>query len=205
MGNTITLQDIAGWIAPIATTIAAIMTAANLGTRVTGWGFVVFTIGSIAWSTVAISTGQSNLLWANGFLTLVNLIGIWRWLGRQAKHEDGRDAATRYSAAAAGVPTLFGVGSLVGAALTGRDGEQLGVIVDGMMRCEDSRLSYLVIGEGGVAGVGERLHALAPETVRFSNARAECDLTLTDLKSLPVLDPERWPAEIDREAGRVGR
>lgn len=205
LGRNITLQDIAGWIAPIATMIAAVMTAANLGTRVTGWGFVVFTVGSIAWSTVAISTGQPNLLWANGFLTIVNLIGIWRWLGRQAKHEDGRDAATRHSAAAAGVPTLFGVGSLVGATLTGRDGEQLGVIVDGMMRCEDSRLSYLVIGEGGVAGVGERLHALAPETIRFSNARAECDLTLADLKTLPVLDPERWPAEIDREAGRVGR
>ena len=45
------LGDIAGWIAPIATAIAAIMTASNLGTRVTGWGFVVFAVGSIAWIT----------------------------------------------------------------------------------------------------------------------------------------------------------
>lgn len=180
--------------------IAAIMTAANLGTRVTGWGFVVFTIGSVAWSTVAIGTGQTNLLWANGFLTVINLIGIWRWLGRQARHDDGRDAAGRHSAAAAGVPTLFGVGSLIGATLTGRNGEQLGVIVDGMMRCEDSRLAYIVIGEGGVAGVGERLHALHPEEIRFSNTRAQCDLTSADVRALPVLDPERWPAEIDRGA-----
>ena len=52
------MEDIAGWVAPIATMIAAMMTAANLGPRVTGWGFVVFTVGSIAWSTVAIATDQ---------------------------------------------------------------------------------------------------------------------------------------------------
>jgi len=177
------------------------MTAANLGTRVTGWGFVVFTIGSLSWSTVAIGTGQSNLLWTNGFLTLVNLVGIWRWLGRQARHEDGREAASRHSAAAAGVPTLFGVGSLIGAPLRGRDGEQLGVIVDGMMRCDDTGLAYLVVGEGGLAGVGERLHAIDPGEVRFSNTGAACDLTPDDLQGLPTLDPDKWPAEIQR--GRV--
>lgn len=70
------LEDIAGWIAPIATMIAAMMTAANLGARVTGWGFVVFTVGSIAWSLVGISTGQTNLLATNAFLTIVNLVGV---------------------------------------------------------------------------------------------------------------------------------
>jgi Na+/phosphate symporter len=72
------LEDIAGWVAPAATMIAAVMTAANLGARVTGWGFVVFVIGSISWSIVGISSGQSNLLWTNGFLTLVNAMGVWR-------------------------------------------------------------------------------------------------------------------------------
>lgn len=72
------MGDIAGWVAPVATMIAAIMTAANLGARVTGWGFVVFVIGSVSWSIVGISSGQNNLLWTNGFLTLVNVIGVWR-------------------------------------------------------------------------------------------------------------------------------
>ncbi|MEK7456583.1 MAG: hypothetical protein AABZ76_16905 [Pseudomonadota bacterium] len=48
------MEDLAGWIAPAATMIAAMMTAANLGARVTGWGFGVFTLGSIAWSIVGL-------------------------------------------------------------------------------------------------------------------------------------------------------
>ena len=79
--------ETAGWLAPAATMIAAMMTAANLGARVTGWGFVVFTVGSIGWCAIALSTGQQNLLWTNGFLTLVNGVGIWRWLGRKARSE----------------------------------------------------------------------------------------------------------------------
>jgi hypothetical protein len=34
-----TLTAMAGWVAPAATMIAAMMTAANLGARVIGWGF----------------------------------------------------------------------------------------------------------------------------------------------------------------------
>lgn len=83
------VEAVAAWVAPVATMIAAVMTAANLGARVTGWGFVVFVIGSVSWSIVGISSGQSNLLWTNAFLTFVNVIGVWRWLGRQAKYEDG--------------------------------------------------------------------------------------------------------------------
>lgn len=179
--------------------MAAIMTAANLGTRVTGWGFVIFMIGSIAWSTVAISTGQANLLWTNGFLTIVNLIGVWRWLGREARHEDGREAATVRSAERPGVATLFGLGSIVEAPLTGRGGERIGTIVDGMMRCDDRGLAYLVVAEGGLAGVGERLHALDPGEVQFSSSGAHCDLTVSGLKSLTVLQQGQWPAEIPKQ------
>lgn len=39
------VEAVAAWVAPVATMIAAVMTAANLGARVTGWGFVVFVIG----------------------------------------------------------------------------------------------------------------------------------------------------------------
>ncbi len=78
------MAEIAGWIAPAATMIAAMMTAANLGARVTGWGFVVFSFGSVAWTTVGLTSGQTNLVLSNAFLTIVNLVGIWRWLGRQA-------------------------------------------------------------------------------------------------------------------------
>ena len=69
------MESIASWVAPIATTIAALMTASNLGSRVTGYGFVVFTIGSIAWAALGIATGQPNLLWQNVILTGLNLFG----------------------------------------------------------------------------------------------------------------------------------
>lgn len=190
------LGEIAGWVAPAATMIAAVMTAANLGTRVTGWGFIVFTIGSVAWSCVAIGTGQQNLLWTNGFLTLVNLVGIWRWLGRQARYEDGSRAATTQSQAAR-VPTLFSIGAMAGARLTGRDGTAIGTVVDGMMRCSDSALAYVVVSEGGVGGVGERLRALDPGEVRFSADGPICDLDAAALSRRPLLEPGAWPVSLE--------
>lgn len=42
VGGGMTLLDLASWLAPAATMIAAIMTASNAGTRMTGWGFVLF-------------------------------------------------------------------------------------------------------------------------------------------------------------------
>jgi uncharacterized membrane protein YphA (DoxX/SURF4 family) len=88
------MEAAATWIAPVATTLAAIIVAANLGTRITGWGFIVFTIGSLGWIAIGWATHQPNLLWQNAFLTLVNLFGVWRWLGMRARYEKGAGAAT---------------------------------------------------------------------------------------------------------------
>jgi hypothetical protein len=191
------MEEIAGWTAPIATAIAAMMTAANLGARVTGWGFVVFTVASISWSLVAVGSGQQNLLWTNVFLMLVNGAGVWRWLGRQARYEEGGEAAMQRSAVTH-VPTLLSVGSLAGAKLSGRDGDPLGVVVDAMMRCADAQLAYIVVSEGGVGGVGERLHALHPDDVQFSHEGLTCDLRPEELAHLPVLQQGAWPATLDR-------
>ncbi|MEG3176409.1 PRC-barrel domain containing protein [Sphingomonas sp. RB3P16] len=190
-----TVSDLAGWIGPAATMIAALMTAANLGARVTGWGFVVFAIGSVAWSIVAIGSGQQNLLWTNGFLSLVNLLGIWRWLGRQARYDDGSKAASVHSARAE-VPTLFSVGSIVGAPLRGKGGVTLGTVVDAMTRCADSTLAYVVVSEGGVAGVGERLRALRPEDLHFSADGPRCDLDAAALAQRPELRQGEWPIDL---------
>lgn len=184
--------DLAGWIAPIATMIAAMMTAANLGARVTGWGFVVFTVGSIAWSAVAISTGQQNLLWTNGFLTLVNLVGIWRWLGRQARYEDGGQGAARRSGASS-APSLYPVGAIAGGNLVGRDGAKLGLVVDAMMRRADLGLAYVVVSDGGIAGLGERLFALDAAEVHLTRDGFSCSLSPDDVALRTPLEPDRWP------------
>ena len=191
------MEEAAGWIAPIATMVAAVMTAANLGARITGWGFIVFTVGSICWSIVAIATGQQNLLWTNGFLTLVNAIGIWRWLGRQRRYDEGGEEAAERSAAKARVPNLFAIGSIAGAGLHGRDGIRIGTVVGGMMDGATMRLAYLVVSEGGVGGVGERLHALSRRDMDFDGDGLSCRLSAAELQRRPILDPQSWPASLD--------
>ncbi|HEU0045275.1 PRC-barrel domain containing protein [Sphingomonas sp.] len=188
--------DLAGWIALAATCIAATMTAANLGARITGLGFIVFTVGSLSWTAVALLKGDSTqLLYSNIFLTAVNLLGIWRWLGRQARYEEGGKTAVERSAMRR-VPTLFAVSSLAGAKLTGRDDAPLGTVVEAMMRCNGAELSYVVVSEGGVGGVGERLHALDPRELRFSENGVGSDLSAQDLAARPVLTPGDWPATL---------
>jgi hypothetical protein len=187
------MEDISSWVAPIATAIAACMTAANLGSRVTGWGFVVFTIGSVAWTTYGAVTGQTNLVWQNIFLTLVNLVGIWRWLGRQAKLDDGARAASEQSEAEPG-PTLFPASTLTSATLETRNGESLGSAVDAMIQCADGQIAYLVIGKGGVGGVGETLHALPWQRVKLEPGRIVADLDPARLDQLEPIDPRNWPA-----------
>ena len=189
------MVEVAAWIAPIATMLAAIMTAANLGARITGWGFVIFTIGSVGWSIVGISTGQQNLLLTNGFLTLVNLVGIWRWLGRQARYEDGGQSATERSAASR-VPTLYAAGSLAGAKLTDVNGNQIGLVVEAMLRCSDAGVAYVVVSEGGIGGLGERLHALHPEELQLSENGVGCRLSAEDLAARPMLKPDAWPSAV---------
>ena len=126
------MSDVAAWIASAATMIAAMMTAANLGTKITGWGFVVFTVGSVAWAAVGLTTGQPSLAITNGFLLLVNLFGVWRWLGRQARHETGSEIAEQRSRARAHVPSLYSGASAIGANVFGSSGEKVGTVVDTM-------------------------------------------------------------------------
>jgi hypothetical protein len=81
--------DLIQWLATAATIFAALVTASNLGARITGYGFGIFLVGSLAWVATAMLTGQTALLWTNAVLTVLNLFGMWRWLGRQAQVERG--------------------------------------------------------------------------------------------------------------------
>lgn len=189
------MEQAAGWIASAATMIAAMMTASNLGTRVTGWGFVVFTVGSAAWVTTAVYSGQTSLLVTNAFLLLVNMVGVWRWLGRQARYEDGGAAAERRSEREP-VPELFALSRLAGADLVGAGGARMGRIVDAMARRDNGRPEYLVVAVGGVGGVGEQLFALNPALLRFGEGGEVSMAGLHDPASqLPQLG-ESWPAQL---------
>ena len=186
------MADIAGWIAPIATMIAAMITAANLGARITGWGFVVFLAGSIAWSIVAVLSHQQNLLWSNLFLTAVNVVGIWRWLGRQARLEDGASIASARSTIAQ-APTLFSAAMLQDNTLTGTDGATIGRIAGAMVECGSGRLAYVIVGEGGAGGLGERLHMLPWSDIAIKDNTVSARLSGPALRALPEVTPDEWP------------
>ena len=187
------MESIATWVAPIATTIAALMTASNLGSRVTGYGFVVFTVGSIAWLTLGIATGQANLLWQNAILTALNLFGIWRWLGRQARLEEGGRQAQDASEDMPG-EDLFPISTLTRAKLIADNGDDLGSAVDAMAGCGSGGVRYLVVSSGGVGGVGElfrrvdwRHVTVSGDTICFAGAPSR-------FETLPIVEKDQWPA-----------
>src|SRR5215213_10196089 len=105
------MADTISWVATVATIIAASMTAANLGSRITGYGFCVFLVGSLSWMANGLMTGQTALTWTNVVLTGLNIFGIWRWLGRQARIEEGAASAAQASEHARG-EALFPVSLL---------------------------------------------------------------------------------------------
>ena len=188
------IASIAGWVAPAATMIAAMMTAANLGARVTGWGFVVFTIGSIGWSTVGLTSGQTNLLATNIFLTLVNIVGIRRWLGRQRAYEEGAEAAEEKSERSR-QPGLVNAAGLAGLPLVTAQGETIGQVVDAMITGESGRIRYFVVATGGVAGIDQQFRALDAGAAQLGDEALTLTIARDRFEALPTIDADDWPAE----------
>jgi len=196
--------DVAGIVAPAATMIAAMMTAANLGARVTGWGFVVFALGSVSWSIVAIASGQTNLLATNVFLTLVNLVGIWRWLGRQKAYEDGAEAAAAKSRTP-GVPSLFSATGLSGMPVSDVRGEVVGKSVEAMIECKTGQVAYIVVASGGLAGVDETLRSVPMSAIDCHADGLILLETSAEFERRDVLSPEDWPGAVPAQEAPASR
>ncbi len=162
--------------------IAAMMTAANLGARITGWGFVVFVVGSLAWTTIGVSTGQTSLIVANAFLTLVNMVGIWRWLGREAKYQDSAEVVAEATEDLPKKEVLTPVSQLIGRDVYDPRGTKIANVVDAMLGCEAGHARALLVRHGGVGGVGERIVVL--ERFDLATDRVETDLDASALKKL---------------------
>jgi len=186
------LDGVAGWLAPIATMTAATMTAVNLGARLTGWGFVVFTVGSVCWVGVGFATGQTNLIASNGFLTLVNLVGCWRWLGRQRSIEDGGKSAAAASRRCA-VPSLFTATSLAGMPVVADNRETVGKAVEGLIECGSGTISYVVVATAATAGIAEQLRAVASDAIAIQSDRIVLAMQPADFAAIAPLKPGDWP------------
>ena len=53
---------------------------ANLGRRVTGWGFVLFCAVSVTWIVSGLTSDAVPIVAMNGILLLINAWGVWQFL-----------------------------------------------------------------------------------------------------------------------------
>lgn len=185
------MAETISWVATIATIVAAFMTASNLGPRITGYGFAVFTLGAVCWIAVGFLTDQPALLWTNVVLTVLDIFGVWRWLGRQARVEEGGRSATEASELTPG-EALFPV-SLLARAPVQCGAEQVGHCIDAMAGCRSGSLDYIVVSEGGVAGVGERLRRLPWSDAHVEGETVTAHLPADHFQRLEELPRDQWP------------
>ncbi|WP_300389813.1 hypothetical protein [Henriciella sp.] len=75
-------SEILGYVAMVSGIIAAITISGDFGRRITGWAFVIFTVSSITWVAVGLLDEEPPLVIQNAVLTVVNVVGIYRWLIR---------------------------------------------------------------------------------------------------------------------------
>ena len=68
------------WIAAIGTMLAAALIAADLGRKVTGWGFVLFCAVSVTWIVAGLTGDALPIAAMNGILLLINAWGVWQFL-----------------------------------------------------------------------------------------------------------------------------
>lgn len=76
------MEELLRWVGMGAAVIAAVIVSARSSPKLTGIGFIVFLVSSCSWVIVGPIAGEPALLIQNGVLTIVNLVGIWRWLLR---------------------------------------------------------------------------------------------------------------------------
>ncbi|HEX2803717.1 MAG TPA: PRC-barrel domain-containing protein [Sphingomicrobium sp.] len=187
------MEQITSVIAPVATTVAALVVASNLGARITGFGFAIFTVGSVAWAILGLTTDQPSLLWQNVVLTGLNIFGIWRWLGWQARIAEGGMSAAEDSREEPG-ESLFPVSLLMNGDVVSADGSEIGHAVDAMAGCTSGRIAYLVVAEGGVAGVGQTLRRLPWDQSAVHEDKVNVSIDRSQFCGLDALELDHWPA-----------
>lgn len=70
------------WFAMASGIIAAVIVSSNVGARYTAGGFMIFFVSSLAWVTAGLLEGDPPLTIQNGVLAVINVFGVFRWLGR---------------------------------------------------------------------------------------------------------------------------
>lgn len=198
------LGEAAGWVAAVVTVVGVSLTAANLGARVTGWGFVALTAASLLLLALGAVSGVQSLVFTHATLSLINAFGVWRWLGQRAQYEAGGMRAAHRSHRGS-VPSLLPIEALVGSDVYCDDGTRVGSVVDVMLRCQGADIAYMVIGHGKI---GEELRAVGGGKLALGKDGIAIRMSEEEFFAQPVLEKNNWPAalpEPDRDAGQLAR
>ena len=76
-----------------------------------------------------------------GGTIVVDVFGIWRWLGQETRWVEGAISAAEASDRAP-VPKLFPAAIFAGGAVADSAGEHFGHSVDAMIQCDDGRVAW---------------------------------------------------------------
>jgi hypothetical protein len=68
------------WAAMATGIAAAILVTGKFSHRMTGIGFLIFTVSSVGWIAFAVIKGEQPLAIQNAVLLLVNMVGVYRYL-----------------------------------------------------------------------------------------------------------------------------
>ena len=66
------------WLGTVTGVTGALLLAIKI--PLSGWGFVLFLVSSVSWGVAGIRMKEPSLWVLHGVFTLVNLVGVYRWL-----------------------------------------------------------------------------------------------------------------------------
>ena len=89
---------------------------------------------------------------------------------------------------------MFPVSLMLKARIDDRNGAEIGTCVDAMAGCDSGRIRYVVVSEGGVAGVGETLRRLPWTDASVRSDRLVTGLDAASFCRLAPIDKDDWPA-----------
>ncbi|MBF0098234.1 MAG: nicotinamide mononucleotide transporter [Magnetococcales bacterium] len=66
------------WIGTVTGVAGALLVAMNIPQS--GYGFLLFLLSSVSWFIAAYRMHEISLMILQAVFTVINLIGVWRWL-----------------------------------------------------------------------------------------------------------------------------
>lgn len=99
--------------------------------------------------------------------------------------------------------SVMSTGTLTGDAVRNLEGEKLGKLEDFVVDLDSGRVRYAVLSFGGLAGIGDKLFAVPPETLSIDTDE-KCLVFNVDkeqLKNAPGFDKDNWPDFADPALG----